>query len=148
MANMQMTKTPMPEQDPQVRNANFLEVAQGYTLEQAMNEAQRCIHCKNPACVSGCPVGIPIPDFLAKVAEGDIAAAYEILSNANALPAISGRVCPQENQCEGKCIRGKKSEPVWSASWPTGRPSRASPTWPPPPRTATRRRSSAPAPPA
>ena len=77
MANMQMTKTPMPEQDPQVRNHNFLEVAQGYTLEQAMNEAQRCIHCKNPACVSGCPVGIPIPDFLAKVAEGDIAAAYD-----------------------------------------------------------------------
>ena len=112
MANMQMTKTPMPEQDPQVRNANFLEVAQGYTLEQAMNEAQRCIHCKNPACVSGCPVGIPIPDFLAKVAEGDIAAAYEILSNANALPAISGRVCPQENQCEGKCVRGIKGEAV------------------------------------
>ena len=112
MANMQMTKTPMPEQAPQVRNHNFLEVAQGYTLEQAMNEAQRCIHCKNPACVSGCPVGIPIPDFLAKVAEGDIAAAYEILSNANALPAISGRVCPQENQCEGKCVRGVKGEPV------------------------------------
>ena len=112
MANMQMTKTPMPEQDPQVRNANFLEVAPGYTLEQAMNESQRCIHCKNPACVSGCPVGIPIPDFLAKVAEGDIAAAYEILSNANALPAISGRVCPQENQCEGKCVRGIKGEPV------------------------------------
>ena len=112
MANMQMTKTPMPEQDPQVRNANFLEVAQGYTLEQAMNEAQRCIHCKNPACVSGCPVGIPIPDFLAKVAEGDIAAAYEILSNANALPAISGRVCPQESQCESKCVRGVKGEPV------------------------------------
>ena len=77
-----------------------------------MNEAKRCIHCKNPACVSGCPVGIPIPDFLAKVAEGDIAAAYEILSNANALPAISGRVCPQENQCEGKCVRGVKGEPV------------------------------------
>ena len=95
MANMQMT-----------------EVAQGYTLEEAMNEAQRCIHCKNPACVTGCPVGIPIPDFLAKVAEGDIAAAYEILSNANALPAISGRVCPQENQCEGKCVRGIKGEPV------------------------------------
>ena len=112
MANMQMNKTPMPEQDPQVRNHNFLEVAQGYTLEQAMNEAQRCIHCKNPACVSGCPVGIPIPDFLAKVAEGDIAAAYEILSNANALPAISGRVCPQENHCEGKCVRGVKGEPV------------------------------------
>ena len=112
MANMQMTKTPMKEQDPNVRNANFLEVAQGYTLEEAMNEAQRCIHCKNPACVTGCPVGIPIPDFLAKVAEGDIAAAYEILSNANALPAISGRVCPQENQCEGKCVRGIKGEPV------------------------------------
>jgi len=109
---MQMTKTPMKEQDPNVRNANFLEVAQGYTLEEAMNEAQRCIHCKNPACVTGCPVGIPIPDFLAKVAEGDIAAAYEILSNANALPAISGRVCPQENQCEGKCVRGIKGEPV------------------------------------
>ena len=112
MANMQMTKTPMPEQEPNIRNANFKEVALGYTLEQAMNEAQRCIHCKNPACVSGCPVGIPIPDFLAKVAEGDIAAAYEILSNANALPAISGRVCPQENQCEGKCVRGVKGEPV------------------------------------
>ena len=112
MANMQMNKTPMPEQESQVRNQNFLEVAQGYTMEQAMNEAQRCIHCKNPACVSGCPVGIPIPDFLAKVAEGDIAAAYEILSNANALPAISGRVCPQENQCEGKCVRGVKGEPV------------------------------------
>ena len=112
MANMQMNKTPMPEQEPQVRNHNFLEVAQGYTAEQAVNEAKRCIHCKNPACVSGCPVGIPIPDFLAKVAEGDIAAAYEILSNANALPAISGRVCPQENQCEGKCVRGVKGEPV------------------------------------
>ena len=112
MANMQLTKTPMAEQDPQVRNQNFLEVARGYTLEEAMNEAKRCIHCKNPACVSGCPVGIPIPDFLAKVAEGDIAAAYEILSNANALPAISGRVCPQENQCEGKCVRGVKGEPV------------------------------------
>ena len=112
MANMQMNKTPMKEQDPNVRNANFLEVAQGYTLEEARNEAQRCIHCKNPACVTGCPVGIPIPDFLAKVAEGDIAAAYEILSNANALPAISGRVCPQENQCEGKCVRGVKGEPV------------------------------------
>ena len=95
MANMQMNKTPMPEQEPQVRNHNFLEVAQGYTAEQAVNEAKRCIHCTNPACVSGCPVGIPIPDFLAKVAEEDFAAAYEILSNANALPAISGRVCPR-----------------------------------------------------
>ncbi len=112
MANMQMNKTPMPEQEPNVRNANFKEVALGYTLEQAIGEAQRCLQCKNPLCVSGCPVGIPIPQFLGKVAEGDIAAAYEILSNANALPAISGRVCPQENQCEGKCVRGIKGEPV------------------------------------
>lgn len=112
MANMQMNKTPMAEQEPQVRNANFVEVALGYTLEEAMNEAKRCIHCKNPACVSGCPVGIPIPEFVGKVAEGDISAAYEILSNANALPAISGRVCPQESQCEGKCVRGIKGEPV------------------------------------
>ena len=110
--NMQMNKTPMPEQEPNVRNANFKEVALGYTLEQAINEAQRCLQCKNPACVGGCPVGIPIPSFLAKVAEEDIAGAYEILSNANALPAISGRVCPQENQCEGKCVRGIKGEPV------------------------------------
>ena len=112
MANMQMNKTPMPEQEPNVRNANFKEVALGYTMEQAIGEAQRCLQCKNPACVGGCPVGIPIPQFLGKVAEGDIAAAYEILSNANALPAISGRVCPQENQCEGKCVRGIKGEPV------------------------------------
>jgi len=112
MANMQMNKTPMPEQEPNVRNANFKEVALGYTLEQAVNEAKRCLQCKNPACVGGCPVGIPIPQFLTKVAEEDIAGAYEILSNANALPAISGRVCPQENQCEGKCVRGIKGEPV------------------------------------
>ena len=112
MANMQMTKTPMPEQDPQVRNHNFLEVAQGYTLEQAMNEAQRCIHCKNPACVSGCPVNIRIPEFIAKVAEGDFQAAYEIIHTTNTLPAISGRVCPQESQCECLCVRGKKGEPV------------------------------------
>ena len=92
MTNLQTTKTPMPEQEANVRNGNFLEVALGYTLEQAQNEAQRCLNCKNKPCVSGCPVGIPIPDFLAKVAEGDIDAAYEILSNANALPAISGRV--------------------------------------------------------
>ncbi len=112
MANMQMTKTPMPEQDPNVRNKNFKEVALGYTPEQAVNEAKRCLQCKKPACVSGCPVGIPIPDFLAKVAEEDFEGAYQILSTANALPAVSGRVCPQENQCEGKCVRGIKGEPV------------------------------------
>ena len=112
MANMQMNKTPMPEQDPNVRNKNFKEVSLGYTMEQAVNEAKRCLQCKRPACMTGCPVGIPIPAFLGKVAEEDIAGAYEILSNANALPAISGRVCPQENQCEGKCVRGIKGEPV------------------------------------
>ena len=112
MANMQMEKTPMPEQEANVRNANFKEVALGYTLEQAQNEAQRCLNCKNKPCVSGCPVGIPIPEFVAKVAEGDLAAAYQLLSDANALPAISGRVCPQETQCEGKCVRGIKGEPI------------------------------------
>ncbi len=112
MANMQMEKTPMPEQEANVRNANFKEVALGYTLEQARNEAQRCLNCKNKPCVSGCPVGIPIPEFVAKVAEGDLAGAYQLLSDANALPAISGRVCPQETQCEGKCVRGIKGEPV------------------------------------
>ena len=112
MANMQMQKTPMPEQAPEVRNKNFKEVALGYTLEQAQNEARRCLSCKNRPCVSGCPVGIPIPEFVAKVAEGDLAAAYKLLSDANALPAISGRVCPQETQCEGKCVRGIKGEPV------------------------------------
>ena len=85
MANMQMNKTPMPEQAPDIRNANFKEVALGYTLEQAINEAQRCLQCKNPLCVSGCPVGIPIPQFLGKVAEGDIAAAYEILCEAQSV---------------------------------------------------------------
>ncbi len=112
MANMQMEKTPMPEQEANVRNKNFKEVALGYTLEQAQNEAKRCLSCKNKPCVSGCPVGIPIPDFVGKVAEGDLAAAYQLLSDANALPAISGRVCPQETQCEGKCVRGVKGEPV------------------------------------
>ena len=112
MANMQMNKTPMPEQDPQVRAGNFQEVALGYTLEQAQNEAKRCLNCKHKPCIGGCPVGIPIPDFIGRVAEGDLAGAYQLLSDANALPAISGRVCPQESQCEGVCVRGIKGEPV------------------------------------
>ena len=112
MANMQMTKTPMPEQDPNVRNHNFKEVTLGYTPEMAMEEAKRCLHCKKPLCVGGCPVNIQIPDFIAKVAEGDFAAAYEIITSTNALPALSGRVCPQETQCESKCVRGVKGEPV------------------------------------
>lgn len=112
MANMQMNKTPMPEQEANVRNRNFKEVALGYTEEMAVNEAKRCLNCKNPQCVTGCPVNIRIPEFIAKVAEGDFAAAYEIISSTNALPAISGRVCPQERQCDSKCIRGAKGEPV------------------------------------
>ena len=112
MANMQATKTPMPEQDPNVRNKNFKEVTLGYTAEMAINEAQRCLNCKKPKCVEGCPVNIHIPEFIAKVAEGDFAAAYEIITSTNALPALSGRVCPQETQCESKCIRGVKGEPV------------------------------------
>lgn len=112
MANMQLTKTPMPEQDAQVRNHNFEEVALGYTKEMAMSEAERCLQCKKPKCVEGCPVNIRIPEFIGKVAEGDFLAAYEIITSTNGLPALSGRVCPQESQCEVKCIRGVKGEPV------------------------------------
>jgi len=112
MANMQRSKTAMPEQEAQARSRNFLEVALGYDPGLAGCEAGRCIQCKNAACVAGCPVGIPIPQFLAKVRDGDMEGAYQMLSDANALPAISGRVCPQESQCEGKCVRGIQGEPV------------------------------------
>lgn len=110
--NMSLTKVPMPEQAPDVRNKNFKEVALGYTKEMAMEEATRCLNCKNKPCVNGCPVNVPIPEFIEKVAEGDFEAAYEVITSENALPAICGRVCPQENQCEGKCVRGIKGEPV------------------------------------
>lgn len=112
MPNMSLAKVPMPEQDPNVRNKNFLEVAMGYTEEMAMEEASRCLNCKNKPCVSGCPVNVRIPEFVAKVAEGKFEEAYEIITSTNSLPAISGRVCPQENQCEGKCVRGIKGESV------------------------------------
>ncbi len=112
MANMTLVKTPMPEQDPQVRARNFKEVALGYTAEMAMEEAGRCLKCKNPKCVEGCPVNVRIPEFIAKVQEGDFKAAYEIITSTNALPALSGRVCPQESQCEARCVRGIKGEPV------------------------------------
>ena len=112
MNNDILKKTPMPSQEPNVRNHNFDEVALGYTEEMAIGEAKRCINCKNKPCVSGCPVNVRIPEFIAKVAEGEFEAAYEILTSTNSLPAICGRVCPQENQCEGKCIRGIKGEPV------------------------------------
>lgn len=110
--NMSMTKVAMPEQEPNVRNKNFSEVALGYTKEMAMEEAARCLNCKHKPCMDGCPVNVPIPGFIEKVAEGDFEVAYEIITSENALPAICGRVCPQENQCEGKCVRGIKGEPV------------------------------------
>ena len=112
MPNMSLTKTPMPEQEANIRNKNFKEVSLGYTAEMAVEEAKRCLNCKKPQCVGGCPVNIRIPEFIAKVAEGDFAAAYEIITSTNALPALSGRVCPQESQCESKCVRGVKGEPV------------------------------------
>jgi glutamate synthase (NADPH/NADH) small chain len=110
--NKQMEKTPMPEQPAQVRAANFEEVAQGYTQEMALNEAARCLHCKNQPCVSGCPVNVQIPDFIALIVQGDFEGAYQKIHETNALPAVCGRVCPQENQCESKCVRGLKGEPV------------------------------------
>ncbi len=112
MANLSPKKNPMPEQEPLVRNKNFQEVATGYTQEMAMDEAQRCLNCKKMPCVSGCPVNVRIPEFIAKVAAGEFEAAYEIITSTNSLPAVCGRVCPQENQCEGQCVRGKKGEPV------------------------------------
>ena len=112
MANMSLTKNPMPEQDPVVRTGNFDEVALGYTPEMAMDEAKRCLNCKNMPCRSGCPVSVRIPEFIAKVAEGDFDAAYEIITSTNSLPAVCGRVCPQEKQCESKCVRGIKGESV------------------------------------
>ena len=112
MANMTLVKTPMPEQDPKIRARNFEEVALGYTPEMAIEEAGRCLKCKNPKCVEGCPVNVRIPEFIAKVQEGDFKAAYEIITSTNALPALSGRVCPQESQCECRCVRGIKGEPV------------------------------------
>ena len=107
-----MEKNPMPEQDPQVRNHNFDEVALGYTEEMAIDEAKRCLNCHNMPCRSGCPVSVRIPEFIAKVAEGDFDAAYEIITSTNSLPAVCGRVCPQEKQCESKCVRGIKGESV------------------------------------
>ena len=110
--NMDPKKCPMPSQDPNVRNKNFKEVALGYTAEMAVNEAKRCLQCKNHPCRSGCPVDIDIPGFIAHVAKGEFEEAYKVIAQSSALPAVCGRVCPQENQCEGKCIRGIKGEPV------------------------------------
>ena len=107
-----LKKVPVREQEPKVRATNFDEVCLGYNMEEAMEEANRCIGCKNAQCVKGCPVSIDIPGFIAKVKTGDVEGAYGVISESSALPAVCGRVCPQESQCEGKCIRGIKGEPV------------------------------------
>ena len=112
MANMSLNKVKMPEQEPQVRNKNFKEVALGYTEEMAKEEAERCLNCKNKPCVNGCPVNVQIPDFISLIKEGDFQGAYDKISETSALPAICGRVCPQENQCEKYCVRGIKGESV------------------------------------
>ena len=112
MADMSLTKTPIAEQPPEERVCNFKEVTLGYTAEEAIKEAGRCLNCKNKPCTTGCPVNVRIPEFIAKVAEGNFEEAYDIIKSTNSLPAVCGRVCPQENQCEGKCVRGIKGEPV------------------------------------
>ena len=112
MADMSKTKTPVTEQDPKVRARNFQEVTGCYTPEEAMREANRCLNCKARPCMSGCPVGVRIPEFIEKVREGRFDEAYSIIKSTNSLPAVCGRVCPQERQCEGSCVRGKNGEPV------------------------------------
>lgn len=112
MPNMSLKKNEMPSQKPDIRNKNFLEVALGYTQEQALDEAKRCLNCKNRPCVSGCPVQVRIPEFIEKTAAGDFEGAYQVIAQSSSLPAVCGRVCPQENQCEKYCVRGVKGEPV------------------------------------
>ncbi len=112
MANDVLKRIPVREQDPKVRATNFEEVCYGYNQEEAVAEAERCIHCKKAKCIEGCPVNINIPDFIANVKEGKFEDAYHVIGESSALPAICGRVCPQESQCEGRCIRGVKGEPV------------------------------------
>ena len=112
MPNMSLKKNEMPSQEPNVRNKNFLEVALGYTEEQALDEAQRCLNCKHRPCVSGCPVNVKIPDFIKKITERDYEGAYQVIHETSSLPAVCGRVCPQETQCEMHCVRGIKGEPV------------------------------------
>ena len=112
MPNMSLKKNEMPSQDPNVRNKNFLEVALGYTEEQALDEAARCLNCKNHPCVAGCPVNVKIPEFIKKITEKDYEGAYQVIHETSSLPAVCGRVCPQESQCEKYCVRGVKGEPV------------------------------------
>ncbi|MBQ1525208.1 MAG: NADPH-dependent glutamate synthase [Firmicutes bacterium] len=132
MPNMSLKKNPMPSQEPDVRNKNFKEVAIGYTEEIALDEAARCLNCKNHPCISGCPVEINIPGFIKKITEKDYEGAYQVISLDSSLPAVCGRVCPQETQCESKCIRGIKGEPVgigrlerFVADWHNAQPAAA-----------------------
>lgn len=115
MANMRMDKNPMPEQDPVVRAGNFDEVALGYTPEMAMDEAKRCLNCHNMPCRTGCPVSVRIPEFIAKVAEGDFDAAYEIITSTNSLPAVCGRVCPQEKHARVSAFAASRARASVSA---------------------------------
>ena len=119
-----LKRVPIKEQEPKVRAANFEEVCLGYSKEEAMEEAARCLNCKNAQCIKGCPVGIDIPAFIGQIKEGNFEQSYQTISESSALPAVCGRVCPQESQCEGKCIRGFKGDPVsigklerFSADW-------------------------------
>ena len=128
MPNMSLKKNPMPSQDPAVRSGNFDEVALGYTEEQALDEAARCLQCKTKPCMKGCPVMISIPEFIKKIEEKDYEGAYQVIAATSALPAVCGRVCPQETQCEKFCTRGVKGEPVgigrlerFVADWHTAR---------------------------
>ncbi len=112
MPNMSLKKNPMPSQEPLVRARNFREVALGYDEAAAIDEAERCLNCRHMPCVAACPVNIHIPEFIAKVREGDFEGAYQVINRYSSLPAVCGRVCPQETQCESKCVRGIKGEPV------------------------------------
>ena len=112
MPNMSLKKNEMPAQEPDVRNKNFKEVALGYSKETAVDEANRCLNCKNKPCVGGCPVNIDIPAVIQKVGQEDFSGAYDVIAKSSSLPAVCGRVCPQESQCEGKCVRGIKGDPV------------------------------------
>ena len=118
MINLGKEQNPMPEQMPDIRNQNFFEVAEGYTEEMAVREAMRCLNCRKKPCVAGCPVNIRIPDFIERIAKGEFEKAYQILSEDSSLPAICGRVCPQENQCQGKCVRGAHGRT--GGDWPSG----------------------------
>ena len=112
-----LKKVPVREQEPKVRATNFEEVCYGYNKEEAMEEATRCLNCKNARCIQGCPVSINIPAFIAEIKEGNIEEAYKVIGQSSALPAICGRVCPQESQCESKCVRGIKGDAYLSVNW-------------------------------